>query len=165
MIYKPVSLRGIIEELSMLPDETYVYLDRETGVFVAITESQFNAAQDDQSLDEHADWEREIIILAREVEHSDRYVALPDKYDLNEYQIMRRFCHNVIDGDIRDELLRAIAGKGAFRMFRDAVRRHDLDEAWYAYRDGELADVARSWLRDKGISFIEDIGVKETRDT
>ncbi len=165
MTDKPISLRSVIDELSMLPDEAHVYLDRTNCVFIGITDSQFAAAESEGSLDEYPDWERGIIVLACEVENSERYIGLPDKYELNEYQIMKRFCYSMDDPGIRDELLQAISGRGAFRMFRDAIRRHGLDALWYAYRDRELADIARSWLRGNGISFIDDTAANEKKGT
>ena len=162
---KPISLRDVVGELSMLPEEAHVYLDKVTGTFIGITDSQFAAAESGEPLDAHPDWERDILAAAREVETTGRYVALPDSSQINEYNIMERYCYSLDDLGLRDELLRAISGRGAFRMFRDVVRRHGLLETWYVYRDEALTEIARSWLQDNGISFIDDMVSDGTKDT
>jgi hypothetical protein len=52
------------------------------------------------------------------VENFEYYLELPNKYDVNEYEIMEEFCLTVSDQRKQDSLLRAIKGKGAFRRFK-----------------------------------------------
>lgn len=50
----------------------------------------------------------------------------------------------------REDLLRALRGRGAFRHFGDAVHRLRLEDQWYAHRGQALEGVARRWLDENG---------------
>lgn len=47
---------------------------------------------------------------------------------------------------VRQELLEAIHGAGAFRMFRSTIRRLGIETSWYRFREEALAEIARDWL-------------------
>jgi hypothetical protein len=50
---------------------------------------------------------------------------LPDRFDIHEWSIMEEFARGQDNDRIRQELLDAIHGAGAFRMFRSLIRpRH-----------------------------------------
>ena len=48
---------------------------------------------------------------------------------------------------MRKELRDAIHGSGAFRMFRNAIRRLGLEEAWYQFRNSVFEEIAHDWLK------------------
>lgn len=81
-------------------------------------------------------------------------MALPDKFEIHEWEIMRRFADSRAE-PARTELLDAIHGTGAFRLFRRSTERLGLREAWFTYRDDVLKEIAREWLRENGIEFVE----------
>ncbi len=60
------------------------------------------------------------------------------------------------DDDIREELLNAIHGKGAFRIFKMLVGRLGLLEEWRAYRADSYRQIAISWLEHHNLDYIED---------
>ena len=66
---------------------------------------------------------------------------------------MRRFADSVQGRRIADELQEAIHGSDAFRMFKSVVRRHRIEQQWYAFRDEALAEIARDWCQAHGISW------------
>jgi hypothetical protein len=70
---------------------------------------------------------------------------------------MRRFANSVEYADARDEILRAIHGTGAFRLFRMTVDRLGLRDAWFRYRDDSMRDLARAWLEEHGIAYVEEV--------
>ena len=47
---------------------------------------------------------------------------------------------------VRQELLEATHGAGAFRMFRSTIRRLSIEKRWYRFREEALAEIARDWL-------------------
>jgi hypothetical protein len=49
---------------------------------------------------------------------------LPTKYDIHEWDIMREFAESVEPERLSDELQNAIRGAGAFRYFKDTLRRY-----------------------------------------
>lgn len=90
--------------------------------------------------------EREEII--ERIEGEDGWAALPDSFDIHEWDIMRRFS-NRQEEPAYSQLMDAIRGKGAFRMFRSTAERLGLLQDWYDYRDAYLEDMAREWLEDR----------------
>jgi len=90
------------------------------------------------------------------VDESDEFLCLPDKFDIHEWDIMRKFSCSVADDEQRDELLDAIHGRGAFRMFRASIGRLGLESDWYAFRDEALARIAIDWLEVNGVPFVDD---------
>lgn len=90
------------------------------------------------------EWEE---VIGR-VEGEDGWAALPDSFDIHEWDIMRRFSVEQ-EEPAHLELMDAIHGKGAFRMFRSTAERLGLLQAWYDYRDTYLEDLAREWLDDQ----------------
>ena len=74
----------------------------------------------------------------------DLYVM---RRDIDEYGMMADFA----DRHHPSELHSAISGRGAFRRFKDAVRRMGLEQEWYQFRDAEYKRVAQEWCEDCGI--------------
>ena len=50
------------------------------------------------------DWQKEEALLAVLIETTDRYLALPDRFDVNEWNIMNEFSHEVKRDHIRAAL-------------------------------------------------------------
>jgi hypothetical protein len=54
--------------------------------------------------------------------------------------------------DIIDALdLNAIHGPGAFRNFKDTLRRHGIESSWFAFRTEALKQVALGWCEENQI--------------
>ncbi|MBK7199439.1 UPF0158 family protein [Candidatus Amarolinea dominans] len=60
-----------------------------------------------------------------------------------------------MDDELRNELLDAVHGKGAFRHFKDTIRYRGIEDAWQRFRDAALAAIARSWLERNEIAYTE----------
>lgn len=155
---EPVSLNDIVQEMQIISDTMTVYFQRSTGKFVMVTDEYIYAAESDAPLDDRPEWEQEIIretaeLLAREDDGD--YVPLPTRYDIHEYAIMERFCSMVENRKIANDLFRSISGKGAFRKFKDALRRHGIEKSWYAYKDEAYKEIAREWCEDHCVSWRE----------
>jgi hypothetical protein len=93
---------------------------------------------------------------------SDDFVALPDKFEIPEYSIMERFCLSLSDEGLQEglqeELLHAIRGSGAFRRFKDAIYRKEIQDDWYRFRDESIKDIAIDFLESEGIAWQDDTG-------
>jgi hypothetical protein len=50
----------------------------------------------------------------------------------------------------------SIKGSGAFRRFKDNIRRFNLKEDWYRYRDESIREIAVEWCEENSISFTAD---------
>jgi len=155
---KPVSLQSVVNEMDVLGEEWTAYISKKTGELVTVTEEEANivdaGGEDDEFI---PDWQRETLPKVREVLESDDFVALPDKFEIHEYSIMERFCLSLSDEGLQDELLHAIRGSGAFRRFKDAIHRKEIQDDWYRFRDESIKDIAIDFLESEGIAFVDDV--------
>ena len=145
-ITKPaVPLRKIIEAVEMADDLWRQYFDIEKMEIVSIpTDSGFI---DDEE-------ENEALLEQIEIGYNQRYFLLPEKYDINEYHIMKDFIMEISDTRIEEELLNAIRGKGAFQRFKDKIAHYGMLEDWYAYKDEAYKQIAIEWCEDRGFDYI-----------
>jgi hypothetical protein len=150
-----VKLSDIIEGLEFQSDECFSYLNTATGEVVSVTTEELRAAENDEPLEDFPDWQHDVIRMAKDIVETEHYLPLPDRFEINEYQIMERFCLSVDDEDIRDDLCDAIHGRGAFRRFKDRVQAYGIAEEWYRYRDAALRDIAVVWCEAHGITYTE----------
>ena len=151
----PVKLKDIIEGLEFLTDEGSSYLNTTTGEVVYVTTEEFRAAEEDAPLEDFPAWQHEAIRIAGEILETDHYLLLPDRFEINEYRMMERFCLSVDDEDIRDDLCDAIRGRGAFRRFKDRMQLYGMAEEWYQYRDAALREIAMAWCEAHGLRYTE----------
>lgn len=66
---------------------------------------------------------------------------------------MHDFSRSVGPDGIRVDLLRAIHGAGAFRIFKDTVRRVGIESAWFAFRADALKQIAIDWCEENQIAW------------
>ena len=93
----------------------------------------------------------------RRIDDGDpNYVGLPDRFEIDEYDMMRDFARSVEEPGLSDELLRAISGSGAFRRFKDAVYRRGIEKQWFDFRDESYNRIARDWCDLNKVPFTED---------
>jgi len=152
----PVSLPILVGELEGQPNEWRLYLNRETGEIITVTDEDISRLESGESLEGLPDWEREGVKMAEEALYSDKYLLLPSKFDIHEYAIMRDFCYSVPYRALREELLYKIRGSGAFRRFRRTIEYHGMIDEWYAYRDAEIEKIAIDWLEEAGIPYTRE---------
>jgi hypothetical protein len=57
-----------------------------------------------------------------------------------------------LGGRVGEELARSVRGRGAFRMFRDALHRHGVVEAWYEFNK-KIRRMAADALESENIPF------------
>lgn len=84
--------------------------------------------------------------------HPDgRGLILVEPIDSHEaYADMEDFAERAPDPRARDLLLRAIAGRGAFRRFKDTLLEFPgLREAWFEFHDIRMERRALAWLADR----------------
>jgi hypothetical protein len=68
------------------------------------------------------------------------------------YEEMQAFIERVRDPRARDLLERAVAGRGAFRRFKDTLLDFpDLRDSWFRFHDAQLERRAIRWLLDEGL--------------
>jgi len=150
-----VKLSDLIEGMDFQSDEGFSYLNTMTGEVVYVTREELRAAEEDAPLEDFPEWQRDALRIARDIVKTEHYLPLPDRFAINEYHIMERFCLLVNDADIRGDLCDAIRGRGAFRRFKDRIQAYRIAEAWYRYRDAALREMAMAWCEEHGIPYTE----------
>ena len=132
-----VSLKKILDGFDFASDEVRVYLDPATGEVLTVCDDELESDEGSEPPD------------------LDSLLPLPDKFDIHEWQIMKRFAQSLPDHQ-SDVLLDAIHGPGAFRSFRRDLDRLDLRDAWFAFRHAALKAIAVDWLEENGLAFADD---------
>lgn len=165
-----VSLRDLVDELQILPNEATAYLNKETGRIITVTEddvamvemeSEFEEEMEeaiDDTGGEVLDLEAEYYEEVKRILAGDTaYLKLPSRFDIHEYEIMERFCLSVPDGKLSDVLLGKIRGSGAFRRFKDTIYQYGIEDDWFKYRDEAYKEIAIAWLESQGITYSDDM--------
>jgi uncharacterized protein UPF0158 len=152
----PVQLKAVVDEMEIGTEEWRAFIHRKTGELASFSGDIISAVEnEDEASDFTPEWELEARQDCRRVLDDADFIGLPTQYDIHEYDIMNRFCHSR-DDDERDLLLDAIAGRGAFRMFKSTIRRRGIEQEWYSYRDAALRRIAAEFLEAEGIPYVDD---------
>ena len=146
-----IRLKDIVDGLEMQFDEMSSYVDTLTGKVHAVTRDEIREAEEEDEEPDPAD--EEFSIPWRIYNMDKTIVRLPDKHEIHEWSIMQEFSQSVENSRIREELLNAIHGAGAFRYFKDTVRRHHIEQDWYNFRDAALRQIAIDWCEEKQIPY------------
>jgi len=84
-------------------------------------------------------------------EDDDRWLVVPPLGGRDAYRDMQDFVSSVANPSAADLLAVAIEGRGAFRRFKDIIRRYpDLEDDWYRFSDERRHGRARAWLAHAG---------------
>jgi Uncharacterised protein family (UPF0158) len=147
-----LSLRDIVDAIESQCNEGAAYLNPETGEIVQVSEEEIALVEEGAADEDLPEWQREAMPKIREALESDRFLALPDRFEVHEWAIMDRFSQEQNEL-ARNVLLNAIHGSGAFRHFRSAVERLGLLDAWYRYREEAIQQIARDWLEEHKLAY------------
>jgi len=151
-----VRLKDIADALEMQMEESSSYLDLDSGQVKFIDDYLLRKAEEFDQGDKAPDlpeWQKPDWEIAGRIVSTDRFVHLPTKYDIHEWEIMNEFSSEFPNGLIRQELRDAIHGAGAFRNFKSAIRRHHVDSAWNDFREKALRQIALDWCEEHHIPW------------
>jgi hypothetical protein len=148
-----VRLSDIVDALEMQADEYPYYLDLDTGQVVGVSRGLLRDAEESDDEPDLPAWQKDEWEIAKRIVSTGRFQKLPTKFDVHEWAIMRDFSRSVESDRIREDLLRAIHGAGAFRIFKDTVRRYGIDSAWFRFRTEALRQIARNWCEENQIAW------------
>ena len=121
-----VRLQEIVDALQMQSEESSCFLDRSTGRIETVSEDLLRAAEQssDQALELPA-WQRPEWELAQRIVAVSYFEPLPTRFEVHEWAIMQDFAQSLTSEQVREELLHALHGAGAFRHFKSTVRRRN----------------------------------------
>ena len=149
-------IKDIIEEMEIQIDGYRSFINTRTGEVLSVSEDDLRDAEDEKPINNLHDWQIENLEIANDiVENFEDYKELPTKYEINEYEIIEDFCLTILDEKIQKILLISIAGKGAFRRFKDIVKEFEIEMDWYKYRDKRYRELAIEWCQNNEIEYID----------
>ena len=160
-----IKLSVITDALDMIWDEWVINLNKETGEIINLPHEAFAIAEDFESEEEvetavsraEIDMDEDDVALAYSIlSQPDKFACLPDRFDINEYEIMRDFAQSYEDEQISSELCNAIIGRGAFRRFKDTLIRLDIREEYFAFKNKALEKIAKDWCEVNKIDYFEE---------
>lgn len=147
-----VSLSDILEALESASNELTSYVDPATGKVVTLFREDFAALDAAEEGKDISPWQEQQLARLRDLD-LDKLLILPGKYEIHEWEIVKRFSLSQEHEGHREALLDAIHGAGAFRSFRRELERLGLLDAWYAYRSAAFKRIAIEWAEDHGLSL------------
>ena len=150
-----VNLKDLADEMDFMIDEWSYFVNRRTGEIISVDDHHLGYAEDPDEIPEDiTEWEREAIDEAiKLLENRDDLLRFPGKYDMNGYGMMEDFIETVKNPHIRDSLVNAIKGRGAFRRFKDSAERVGVLDAWYKYKEAQLLAYAKEWCESYGLQY------------
>jgi hypothetical protein len=111
--------------------DTESFLDTRTGEVVTVTEGAIDYAE-----------QRSKVTSA-----GDAFVRIEPAASREQYKWMERFVAGVTDEPLRERLVIAIDGKGAFRRFKDVLLNYPTErERWFSYRAELLHWAIHKWM-------------------
>ena len=147
-----VELSSIVDGIEFQTDESQSYLNKLSGEVLTITDEEMDIVVSKKGASYYPEWMQEAINKVKEyIDDQDNYLALPTKYDFNEYRVMENFILTISVEEQKDEMYSLIKGKGAFSKFRRGLDRFSLTDKWYAFRNKNFNTLAKNWCEDNGI--------------
>jgi hypothetical protein len=120
---------------------------------VTVSDEDRRLLEEGVDLDHVPAWQREALPKAREALGSDRFLALPQPFDIHEWSIMDELADGLSNEESRAELLDALRGRGAFRHFRSTIERLGIESDWYRHRDSAFERIAKDWLEANNVPY------------
>jgi hypothetical protein len=118
------------------PIESKVFIDRETGLCHFIAEG---IEPDDE--------------LPADIEDSDRYLAVPQKNDLDLGQKLNMsFVERFLPKEY-DAVVAIFHKRGAYRRFKELLEHRDVLEAWYKFEAEAIEQALKRWCQDHEIQL------------
>ena len=123
-------------------------------MFVVIRDPRFHRRSNaDRSEPEFLDWQKDEWEVAKRIVSTGRFQKLPTKFEVHEWEIMQDFSHSMESDTVREGLLYAIHGAGAFRHFKATLKRHHIESVWYRFRTEALRQIALDWCEENHIAW------------
>jgi hypothetical protein len=84
-----------------------------------------------------------------------QYLRIDPVSSREQYRWMERFIASAEETEIRNKLVQAIDGKGAFRRFKDVLMNYPVDrERWFTFRSERLRACMEAWMTAHGIDPV-----------
>lgn len=150
----PVSLDDVASELEALDDESVVCVNRKSGAVARVAVHDLSVVEGLIDDPDAPPWLEEYRAALESIVETDDWAEMPRKYDIHEWEIMREFADGQ-RGALREDLLSAIRGRGAFRIFKDTLHRRGMLDTWFDFKHEALTRIAARALEEEGIPYRE----------
>ena len=140
-----LSIHTAAEMFEMINAESHVFYNTATGEFDHYNE--YFAEDEETEPFEEAPW-----------------IAAPSHRDIGEYEIMAEFAEGISDPHKNELLSLALGGKGAFRRFKETLRRVGLTEEWYAFKHNAYGEIVKAWCEENRIAYKDDLTTPSPRE-
>ena len=124
-----VRIQDIVDAITMQYDERPSFVDLDTGKVRTVASEAFAEME------------------------AGNFAKLPTNHDIHEWKIMEEFAGCMRSEELREDLLDAIQGPGAFRNFKREIKRHEIDDAWFQFRADALRQLAIEWCESRGLAW------------
>jgi hypothetical protein len=151
-----VKLKDLVDALEVQSDEHTYFVDLDSGKVELVSKDLLRDAEESGDEEEEPDlpaWQMREWELAKRIASTGRFQHLPSKFDVHEWAIMEEFSLAVESERIREDLLNAIHGAGAFRHFKYVLRQHRIESAWFKFRAEALRQIAIDWCKRNDIAW------------
>jgi hypothetical protein len=136
----PVKLADLEAALLFLDagGDTEAWLCRDTGAVIC-----------------HSDEYDEFDPRPADIDNAARYVALPNKRDLDLGKpLVLEFARTQLP-DCYEQVCEMFSHRGAYARFKDLLGRHDSLDAWYQWELEQTRQALRAWCADNGITLAD----------
>jgi hypothetical protein len=146
-----IDIKEAVQCVQMGSGEIFeLFYDRQTGNILEVPTEEGLAYIDEKiPPEEQALWDQ-----VAEDEHGKRFIKLPTEFEINEWDIMRRFADSLNDAKQASLLSDAMRGGGAFGRFKNSVTRLGLEQLWETYRDNAVKEIMLDWCDEHGIQPV-----------
>ena len=148
-----VKLNEIVGALEMQYDERPSYVNLDTGEVHTIARELLDLDQRPGAEDVVPPSQKAELAVARSIAGGGPFHRIPSNHDIHEWKIMEEFAHSMRSEALREDLLDAIHGAGAFRNFKREIKRHAMDDAWFQFRTDALRQIAIEWCEGLGLAW------------
>lgn len=121
------------------PQENNAYIDSESGKIFCVSEL--------------SEWDEEDV--PADVSTSDRYIALPHKYDLDLGQALVMSFVNERFPDDAATVARFFRSRGAYRRFKEFLATRNALEQWQAFETEETKFALQRWCQKNNLTLDE----------
>lgn len=133
----PIAWEALEDAFENNAPAVHSYLHLETGEVVRIVDGVADPA------------------MHQRVSADASYLRVDPVSSREQYRWMERFIATVDAGELRDKLVQAIDGKGAFRRFKDVLMTFPVDrERWFTFRSERLRACMEQWLGAHSIEAV-----------
>ena len=100
--------------------------------------------------------------LPDDVETNDRYLEVPNKFDLN---LGNNLVHDFVSEHLpekSDEVYSFFRHKGAYSKFKDLLIRTNMQDKWYEFKTAKTYSALKEWCEENNMEVEDDCNTKST---